>query len=259
METISDLIHRHPTFNPAKGVYDDMPTDAEVFAANTADFFELVQLGMLTDTVVGGVITRTKEEKWAAICEKYGNSGPLSPEDEARMIEVNYQRMSGRMAKAGVPASYIGVPSDARFDNIIGQGLGLYVYGEVSVGKTTLACSVLKAWLTANMYGEPLFVTAPELMSRLSSTYNTGVTQEEAISAFIDCPLLVIDDVGKEPDNQNSSSRMWRIINDRCANSKPTIITSQLAPNEYLSRFSSEDASSLSARLSRGYRLLHME
>lgn len=249
METIADLLRRHPGFRPARGSYDDMPSDEEVWAANSVDFFEMVTLGMLTDTVVDGVVTRTKEEKYLAMCEKYGNTGTLTPDDEARIVEMGYQRVVARMAKAGVPRMFLGTPADERYNEQFAQGYGLYIHGPVGTGKTTHACAAMKGWMKANQYGEPRFVTAPQLMSSLASTYGTGVTQEQVMQAFTTCPLLVIDDLGKEVVDDRNASRFWRVINDRCANMLPTIITSQLLRSALLSEFDEQEATSIGSRL----------
>lgn len=249
METISDLLHRHPGFRPAKGVYEDVPTDEEVWAANSVDFYEMVSLGMLTDTVEGDVIVRTKEEKYLAMCEKYGRTGRLAPDEEERIVEMGYQRLVARMAKAGVPRMFLSVPADERYNESFSKGYGLYIHGPVGTGKTTHACAALKGWMRGNPIGDPRFVTAPQLLSTLASTYGTGMTQEQAMQSFTACPVLVIDDLGKESLDDRNVSRLWRVINDRCANMLPTIITSQLMRSALLSEFDEDDATSIGSRL----------
>lgn len=249
METIADLLHRHPGFKPAKGVYDDAPSDEEVWAANSVDFYEMVTLGMLTDTVDGDVVVRTKEEKYLAMCEKYGKTGKLAPDEEERIVEMGYQRVIAKMAKAGVPRMFLTCPADERYNESFSKGYGLYIHGPVGTGKTSYACSLMKGWMRANPYGDPRFVTAPQLMSVLASTYGTGVTQEQMMQSFTSCPMLVIDDLGKEVVDDRNASRFWRVINDRCANMLPTIITSQLMRSALLSEFDEDDATSIGSRL----------
>jgi len=252
LETIADLLHRHPGFNPAKGVYDDAPTNEELWAANSVDFYEMVSLGLLTDTVVDGVVVRTKEEKYLHMCETSGKNGKLLPDEEERIVEMGYQRVVARMAKAGVPRMFLGVITDERYNEQFAKGYGLYIHGPVGTGKTTHACSALKGWMKGNPYGDPRFVTAPQMMSLLASTYGTGVTHEQMMQTFTTCPLLVIDDLGKEVVDDKNASRFWRVLNDRCANMLPTIITSQLMRSALLSEFDEDDATSIGSRL-KGY------
>lgn len=249
METIVELLRRHPGFAPAKGQMDDAPTDEEVWAANSVDFYDMVSLGMLTDTVDGNVVVRTKEEKYLDMCQKYGRSGKLTPDDEARIVEVGYQRLVARMARAGVPRMFLGVPADERYVETFSQGYGLFVHGPVGTGKTTLACAALKGWMKVNPYGNPVFVTAPQLMSTLGSTYGTNTTPEQVMQGYTKCPLLIIDDLGKEVVDDRNVSRLWRVINDRCADMLPTIITSQLKRSALVAAFGNEESTSIGSRL----------
>lgn len=258
--TILEILRNHPKFDPAHGHYEDAPSDEEIYAANSVTFFDMVSLGMLTDTVVNGVVTKSKEEKYQAMCEKAGISGGLTPKDEERMIEINYQRFSARMAKAGVPTGY--------FDAIVNKswnpyfdsgGLGAYFHGAPGVGKTYAAVSLIKGWMDEHPYGDPMFVTAPQLVSEMASTYNTGLTKEDVALRYSTCPFLVIDDLGKEERSDASVSRIWRIINERCSNGRPTVITSQLSPSGLLARLSDEDAMSLGSRIKGYYEIRELE
>lgn len=253
MESILDLLHRHPDFDPSSGT--DIPSNDEVWAANTATFFDLVKLGVLSDTVEDGIIVRTKEEKWASIRERYGSSGRLTPEDESRMVEVNHQRLVARMAKAGIPAMYFNVIADERWNEALDSGRGAYFHGASGVGKTTAACSIMKGWMNAHIYGDPLFVTAEQLMSEVSSTYGTQRTQEDVMLRYIECPLLVIDDLDKPEWNGRSIPRLWRVINDRCVSLRPTIITTQLPPSGMLAGFGDEYATSIGSRIKGSYEI----
>lgn len=255
MEFMTELLHRHPNYDPAHGKYEDMPTDEEVWAANSASFFDLVREGILTDTVVDGVITVSKEEKFQKICERYGSKGRLDSDGEMRMVEINFQRLVSRLARAGVPAMYYDVVADERYNGMFGDGRGAYVYGDPGVGKTTTACSMLKGWMKANPYGDPLFATSPQIVSELKSTYGTGVNHEDVMLKYTKCPFLVIDDFGKEVLNEQDSSRMWRVVNDRAADKRPTVITTECSVPELASRFDERNAASIGSRISGYYEL----
>lgn len=250
METIVELLRRHEAFDPAHGHYEDAPTDEELWAANSADFYELVNLGVLTDTVRDGVVVKSKEEKYAALCERYGG-GSFTPQDEQRLIEINYQRNVARLTRAGVPRMYLPAVVDSRLNDKFAKGMGLYLYGPVGVGKTYAAVSLLKGWMKANLGGDPIFATAPQMMSELASTYGTSTTMEEAMQRYIKAPFLVIDDLGKEVASEVNTSRLWRVLTERCTNYRPTIITSQMEVAEMLASpaISEDEARSIGSRI----------
>lgn len=255
MEFMTELLHRHPDYDPAHGRYEDMPTNEEVWAANSASFYDLVREGILTDTVENGVITKSKEEKFQAICERYGSKGRLDPEAEMRMVEINFQRLIARLARAGVPALYYDVVADERMNAAFSTGRGAYIYGESGVGKTTSACSLLKGWMKANPYGDPIFATSPQMLSEMRSTYGTGMNLEDVMLRYTKCPFLVIDDFGKEVLGEQDSARMWRVVNDRAADKRPTVITTELAVSELASRFDERNAASIGSRINGYYEL----
>lgn len=254
--TILDIIHERPGFYPAHGIRDNVPSDEEIYAANSVTFFDMVRLGMLTDTVEDGVIKRSKEEKFSAMCEKYGWTGGLTPQDELRMVEVNHERLAARMAQAGIPTSYYSAPANMQWNEYFDSGgIGAYFHGTPGVGKTHTAVSIMKGWMEAHPYDDAVFVSAPKLVSEMASTFNTGTTKEDVMRRYSEVPFLVLDDLGKEERTDVSVSRIWRLIDERSSMRRPTIITSQYSPSGLLAGLSDEDSTSLGSRIKGFYEI----
>jgi DNA replication protein DnaC len=59
-----------------------------------------------------------------------------------------------------------------------------------------------------------------------------------ALDTFLDCDLLIIDDLGSEPVIKNvTQEHIYNIINERIVNELPFIITTNLSPIDILDRY----------------------
>ncbi|MDR1858696.1 MAG: hypothetical protein LBQ69_04430 [Treponema sp.] len=66
----------------------------------------------------------------------------------------------------------------------------------------------------------------------------------DAIDAFLDCELLVIDDLGAEPQIKNvTQEHLCNIINERLQNGRPFIVTTNLSPAQIVARYDQRIAS----------------
>ncbi len=103
---------------------------------------------------------------------------------------------------------------------------GLLLSGPVGRGKTHLAAAIVNH-LNDRMYST-YFGNVIDLISFVKSTYNKNstLTEMEAISIMTQkVDLLVIDDLGKENNNEYTISLLYQIINKLYENKKPVIIT----------------------------------
>lgn len=101
----------------------------------------------------------------------------------------------------------------------------LYIHGPMGVGKTHLAASVANELIHR---GDPVIcMTARQIFTKIRNTYNReGMTEHEILETFEKAPLLIIDDLGKEPATEWSTSTLFEIVNARYEATLPTIITS---------------------------------
>jgi DNA replication protein DnaC len=81
-----------------------------------------------------------------------------------------------------------------------------------------------------------LYLTAFQLINRFK-TYIKNFNGEELDELFT-VDLLVIDDLGTEPMIKNITIEyLYNVINDRMADKKPFIITTNLSPNDIAERY----------------------
>lgn len=139
---------------------------------------------------------------------------------------------------------------------------GLFITGPVGTGKTHLAAAIANELLAQ---GKPVIcMTMIDLLERIKSTYNTrqtaamvcgGEADEGAVlRVYKTVPLLVIDDIGKEPPTDWAVSTIYNIINARYEAYLPTIVTTNYDTASLIARLtppSTRDSMTATATLDR--------
>jgi DNA replication protein DnaC len=152
-----------------------------------------------------------------------------------------------RMTMACVPSRYRSVTSDQRRNAEFKSGKNAYVFGRSGSGKTTAACAMLRGWMDAGM-GSGRFVPTVDLVAAAMPGGD-----ESLISSCMTCGLLVLDDLGKETHTQFSNATLFRVIDARYSNKRPTVVTSQLEPSAMARKLAecgdSETAGAIVSRL----------
>lgn len=156
------------------------------------------------------------------------------------------------LARAGVPGGYRRVrPREGYEHDPVPTGGALLVCGPVDTGKTLLACSIAAAHVGS---ARVRFVGSADLMARMASTYGTGQTEESVLAPYLAADLLVLDDLGKEPTDARTLSRLYRLVNGRYEERRATIVTSQFGPSALAARLArhgdAETAEAIASRLS---------
>lgn len=103
---------------------------------------------------------------------------------------------------------------------------GLLLVGPVGTGKTHLAAAISNQ-LISKLYSI-YFGNTTSIMSFIKSTYSKDaeMTESEAIELMTEkVDLLVIDDLGKENETENTLSVLYQIINKLYENEKLVVIT----------------------------------
>lgn len=105
--------------------------------------------------------------------------------------------------------------------------------GATGTGKTY--CSkVIQAELQQRNYSV-YFTTTYNLVKRMNDNlYGQDYT---APSDFQETDLLIIDDLGAEPTIKNSDEFLYCVINERYANNKAFIVTSNLSKEQIMNRY----------------------
>lgn len=138
------------------------------------------------------------------------------------------------------------------FETANSRGTGIIFYGSYGVGKTHLACSIANELI--KMQKSVIFGSTIKLFGIIKKSYNNGIEEDESkiISEFIDCDVLIIDDLGKERPSEWVLEKLYYIINERYEHNKPIIITTNFSENQLIDIFTVEkNKSSIEAIISR--------
>jgi DNA replication protein DnaC len=101
---------------------------------------------------------------------------------------------------------------------------GLFIVGPKGIGKTHLAAAIANRLIHQ---GTPVIcMTMIDLLERIKRTFSRdGANEGDVIRLYKTVPLLVIDDIGKEPPTEWAVSTVYNIINGRYEAYLPTIVT----------------------------------
>lgn len=105
---------------------------------------------------------------------------------------------------------------------------GLLLTGGTGLGKTHLSLSIAREVINSGfgvIYGSTQNIVS-KMENEKFRNYQSG---EESERHYIDCDLLIIDDLGTEYSTQFSSAAIYNIINSRIMMGKPTIISTNLS------------------------------
>lgn len=121
----------------------------------------------------------------------------------------------------------------------------LYLWGAYGTGKTGLAVAAMRERLrsasdSGGADARALFITVPDMLSRLRHSYNrsggagvVGVASErDLLDDLNEAPLLVLDDLGAERATDWAVERLFGVLNRRHDWHRPTVLTSNLSPKQ---------------------------
>lgn len=145
--------------------------------------------------------------------------------------------------KAGIPPRYRTAtlktcrPEFAEYADMIASGhrRNLVIQGEVNTGKTYSACAVLKRFIAATKQ-RGAFTTFDDLLYRIRDAYGHNESEKMLVNSLTLNRMLVIDDFGKEQMTQWSLPIIWRIVNKRYNDQRPTVFTTQYTSDELVGR-----------------------
>ena len=116
----------------------------------------------------------------------------------------------------------------------------LLLYGKTGLGKTHLSLAVAGKAVESG-YGV-IYTSAQNLFNKLEKE-KFGRSDGNTEETILDCDLLIIDDLGAEFTTQFTVSTLYNIINSRELEGKPTIISTNLTPEQLTSTYSERIAS----------------
>jgi DNA replication protein DnaC len=115
----------------------------------------------------------------------------------------------------------------------------LILYGHSGLGKTFLCNSIAKEILDS---GHTVIYLSAFQLFRLFENYRFHKEEEivsnDDIESIFLCDLLIIDDLGTEFNNALTKAELFNCLNTRLLNKKPTVISTNLAPGEWVNQYS---------------------
>lgn len=136
--------------------------------------------------------------------------------------------------------------------NFTMQSGNMLFSGATGLGKTFLSACIART--VADRGYSVVYDTAIHLFSDFEAE-KFGMSQEEnrgLSQRYLQCDLLIIDDLGTEMTTQFICSALYHVVNTRLMESRPTIISTNLTPEQLSVRYSPQIAS----RLLGTYRLI---
>ena len=112
------------------------------------------------------------------------------------------------------------------FAKIKKNGTSLIFCGLPGTGKTHLACALVMALIDAGYHAK--YSTSYKLFAHIKSTYNKASLEHETqvIQKYIDCDLLILDEVGVQFGSEAERVLFYQVINGRYEDVLPTILIS---------------------------------
>src|SRR6476620_6467996 len=127
----------------------------------------------------------------------------------------------------------------------LADGRGLWLFGEVGTGKTTLAMLVAKAALEA---GHSVAIySMPRLLNEIRRTYDEGSDSNyiQLLDRLAEVDLLHIDDVGAEKSSDWVLEQLYAIVKTRYEAQRSMTITTNLSYEDLIEQIGHRTVSRL--------------
>ena len=114
-----------------------------------------------------------------------------------------------------------------KFDSI---DENLLFIGNPGIGKTFMSHCIAKDLL--DKAKTVIYQTTPNLIELIRNIKFNDQLDNELLNDFLDCDLLILDDLGTEQNNSFSQTELFNVINGRLIRSKKTIISTNILMQE---------------------------
>jgi DNA replication protein DnaC len=138
----------------------------------------------------------------------------------------------GRSPNARDQEQYKRCVDDARAFAESPQGW-LLLSGASGCGKTHIAAAIVNRIIER---GQPaLFVVVPDLLDHLRAGYQPGaeIAYDDLFERIRNSPVLVLDDLGTQAPTPWAQEKLFQLINHRFNAQLPTVVTTNLAPEQF--------------------------
>lgn len=115
------------------------------------------------------------------------------------------------------------------FKTVLERGCGLILHGKCGTGKTHLAYA-LANHVAANYLGAVHVTKVFDMINEVKQTWgnDSPYTETQIISKFTKPDLLIIDEMGVQFDSEAERLVLFRIMNKRYEDMKPTVLVTNL-------------------------------
>jgi DNA replication protein DnaC len=135
-----------------------------------------------------------------------------------------------------LPATQVRIVRDfaRRIDDHLDAGRGLWLFGDVGTGKTTLAMLVSRHALEAGR--SVAIYSLPRLLAELRRTFDDDAEHSytELLDRLAEVDLLHIDDVGAEQSSPWVLEQLYALINSRYEDERSVILTTNIQSRDDL-------------------------
>ena len=115
-------------------------------------------------------------------------------------------------------------------DNFSLNSGNIFMRGKTGLGKTHLSLAIANEVIKKG-YGV-IYAPAPKIVATLEKEQFGRDNEIGGESMFIDCDLLIVDDLGTEFSTQFSKSAIYNLFNERLLSGKPVIINTNCELDE---------------------------
>jgi DNA replication protein DnaC len=167
---------------------------------------------------------QSADERGARL-QRYSQIGPLARLAFGNLID------RGRSASARDQELYRRCVQDARAFAEAPDGW-IVLCGASGCGKTHIAAAVVSRLLER---GQPaLFVVVPDLLDHLRAAYQPGaeIGYDELFERVRNAPVLILDDLGTQAPTPWAQEKLFQLVNHRFNARLPTIVTTNLHPEQ---------------------------
>ena len=114
------------------------------------------------------------------------------------------------------------------------EGESIILCGSTGCGKTHLAVAMLAEWLKKSGNMNALFITTPDLLLEIRSSFSdrATMTEKELVEHYSTRQLMVLDDLGAEKPTEHAIATLSLILDRRIRQERQTIITTNLTVEE---------------------------
>ena len=125
------------------------------------------------------------------------------------------------------------------FEENFKLGKSMILCGTTGTGKTHLACSIANQVIQNRR--SAIFINVFKAIDDIKETWSkqSDKTEREVINNFIKTDLLILDEIGVQFGSDSEKMILFKILNERYSNMKPTILISNLNA-EALQEFAGE-------------------